>query len=203
MRQEINLYQDSLRDKKIPLSAGAMVFIVGLTLMAMLVILVGMRWQQKNLFAELAVLKAQHTKLSSEVQMFKTNTPPRSKNPQLEVELAQLRLELAGRKPLLDYFANTDSAPAHGFSPLLEGLARYPFDGVWLTQITLNTLKKQVNLAGSATRAELVPAYLRYLGEKQVFIGQSFASMKLTRLKENLHQVDFRLETEFGASDGH
>lgn len=201
MKQQINLYQDVLVEKKPPLHVGMMARVLGGSILALLLVSVLLGWQQGKRDDELAKIKEERTQLVAKLHLFRMQNPPRQEDPNLTRKLEEMRLELAGRSPILEYFEQFEPEMALGFAPVIEGLARFPLKGVWLTGISLNTLDRQILLAGSATRAELIPTYLHHLGKKQVLKGQTFASLKLVRLKERARQVDFRLESNFGVAD--
>ncbi len=201
MKQQINLYQESLIAKKPPFHAGLMLRIGTAAVLILLIVSSVLRWQQSRAADRLAVLQAEQISLNAELQDFRVQNPPRQKDPLIEEQLATLQAEFAGRRPLLTYFERFDPGMSLGFSPVIRGLAQYPFKGVWLTTISLNTLDHQILLAGSATKADLVPAYLHHLSVNKVLKGHNFASLKLERLEEKMGQVDFRLESEFGVAD--
>lgn len=201
MRQQINLYQDALIEKRPPLHAGIMLAAIAGCIVLLVLVSILLYWQQAGVNAELAAIKKEHSRLTDELQRLKQQRPPRQKDPRIAQELEILKAELAGRKPLLAHLARIEPEMVQGFSSLIKGLARYPLQGIWLTRISLNLVERQVLLAGSATRADLIPTYLHHLGEKEVLKGQTFASLKLSRLKETSSQIDFRLESDFGVAD--
>jgi hypothetical protein len=201
MRQQINLYQDVLVAKKVPLHAGIIFSIfIGCGLLLVLAS-VAINWQQGKLASELSALNRQQTELSARLQLLSVQNPPRQKDPLLVRTLQQKQDELARRQPLLAYLDRFKSGKDNGFSSLVKGLAQNRLQGVWLTGIRLNTLEQKILLAGSAISAELIPAYIEHLGQKQVLKGQTFASLKLSRVQEDARRIDFRLESEFGVTD--
>lgn len=201
MRQQVNLFQDVLLEKKPPLQARIILAAVSLCLVVLLVLSLFLAWQQRSFEANRSELQVTLQQKAAEIQTLHQQYPSRKSDPRVASDLEQLKQELKGRKPLLDYLDRIEPGRTKGFSPVIEGFARYPYKGVWLTGMRFNALEQQVLLAGSAIRSELVPGYLKHLGDKQVLRGQNFASLKLVRLKESARQVDFRLESEFGAAD--
>lgn len=201
MRQQINLYQESLIDRKPPLHGGLCAAIVGACVVLILASAFYLSWLEGQRKEQLVALEQSRTQLEADLQALKLQFPPRQKNPEVERELNRLQAELAGRQTLLTYFDQLAPGRTDGFSPVVEGLARYPYPGVWLTGIWLDRDEQRVRLAGSATRAELVPAFLKHLGVKKVLAGQTFARLTLSRLKETANRVDFRLESEYGEAN--
>ncbi len=201
MKQQINLYQDVLIEKKVPLNAGAMfkTFIgCGLVLLGTYFFL---NWQQRKVDGELIRLTREHAAAIVNLQELKRQHPPRQKNILLNQSLKQSQIDLAGRKPLLAYLENFNLDQTTGFSSVIKGLAEYQLKGVWLTDIRLDNVEQKVLLAGSAIQPDLIPAYLQHLGDKKVLKNQTFASLRVTHMKETARQVEFCLESDFRIAD--
>ncbi len=201
MRQQINLLQDGLVEKKATLRAGVMGGILAACGCLLLAASLVLFWQRQELKTDLSELNQEQAELLVKVQALKKKNAPRQKDPVLAQELKRKQAELAGLKPMLAHLEHLDFDVSSGFSPLIKGLAQYPLPGVWLSNIHLNRAKHKILLSGSAIRPELIPAYVQHLGEKRVFSAQTFASLTVTRAKEQSRQVDFRLESDFKTAD--
>lgn len=198
MRQQINLYQDVLIERKPPLRAALCAVIVVACLVLLVVVSLLFNRQQQVREAQLAQKRQVRTQLETELQHLKTQNPPRQNDPRVAQELARLQAAQRGRQALIRYFNQSVPDRADGFYAVMQGLARYPFDGVWLTGISLNRNARHVQLSGSATQAERIPAYLKHLGEKQILKGQTFARLNLSRIEKNAQRVDFQLVSDYG-----
>jgi hypothetical protein len=64
---------------------------------------------------------------------------------------------------------------------VLRALARASMDGVWLTRIQFARGRGELSIAGRATRAELVPAYLERLRAEQALRGRDFSRLEVMR----------------------
>jgi ABC-type thiamine transport system substrate-binding protein len=64
---------------------------------------------------------------------------------------------------------------------VLRALARASVEGVWLTRIQFTKGKSELSLAGRATRAELVPAYLERLRAEEALRGRDFSRLEVMR----------------------
>lgn len=201
MRQQINLFQDVLVERKPPLNAVVCLGIFVLSLLLVLASSLFINWLSGQEEAQLARLQETRTQLAADLQTLKLQYPPRQKDPLVARELERLQKEHSGRQTLLAYLDQVKPGRTDGFSSLVEGLARYPLRGVWLTDINFDRKVQKVQLAGSATHAELVPAYLKHLGDKQVLAGQTFARLNLARIKESGNQVNFSLVSEYGETN--
>ena len=68
-----------------------------------------------------------------------------------------------------------------GYSEVLRALARASMDGIWLTRIQFARGKGELSLAGRATRADLVPAYLERLRAEEALRGRDFSKLEVLR----------------------
>jgi len=195
MRQQINLYQGVLIDKPEPFQSRQS----GLLLVAVAVCLalVGLYsyWQAGLMNKQVEELRQQQQTASARVVELEKQYPKREKSALLQEKIRRLEQELQGQRKALDYFSKQDPENNGTILASLEGLARYPQQGIWLQRISLLHGGHEVQLAGSALKPEDIPTYLQLLGEKNVFGGQIFARLKLNRLKERAGQVDFKLDS--------
>ena len=201
MKQQINLYQDALIEKKVVLHAGVMFKTLIGCILILLMTSFFLTWQQGKTDSEISRLTQERAVVVANLQVLKQQHPSRQKNILLTQSLKQKQADLAGRKPLIAYLENFNLSQTAGFSSVVKGLAKYPQKGVWLTGIRLNNVEKKVLLAGSAIQPDLIPTYLQHLGDKKVLKNQTFASLKVTHIKETPRQVDFRLESDFRIAD--
>lgn len=195
MRQQVNLYQAVLIDKREPLRARQVGLIL-LLFIALLTVLSLLGYRQTGGASQrLAALQKQQTAKIATITALEEQYPQRQKNALLEEEIQRSRDLLEEQKQLLGYFSVREEAGNDGILQLLDGLARNQRQGVWLRRIQLADGGRNIALDGSAVRPELVPQYLESLGEKGVLAGQVFSRLKLARLQEQPGQVDFSLES--------
>ena len=195
MRQQINLYQGVLIDKPEPFQGRQ----VGMLLVAVVicVALAGFYsyWRATSVQAQVNALRQQQQLVSTQVAALEKQYPEREQSALLQGKIKRVELELQGQRKALDYFSKQDQQGNGTILASLEGLARYPQQGVWLRQICLLSGGAEVKISGSAVKPERVPEYLRLLGEKNIFGGQVFARLELKRLKERAGQIDFELDS--------
>jgi len=198
MRQQINLYQGVLVDKPEPFQSRQS----GLLLIAVAVCLalVGLYsyWQAGSMQKQVAELRQQQQIANTHVIELEKQYPEREQNVLLQEKIKRVEQELQGQRTALDYFSTQDQRSNGAILASLEGLARYPQQGLWLRQIRLLAGGQEVQLAGSALAPEQIPVYLQLLGEKNIFGGQVFSRLQLKRLKEQFGQVDFELDSTRG-----
>lgn len=198
MRQQINLYQDILIEKPEPLQSRQ----VGLFLILLLIglAIVGYLSSRKVQTVQLQAdkLRQQQQRLTLQVSELEAKYPPHKPNQLLVEKIARLEQEIAGQRRALDYFNNQDTGNNETVLASLEGLARYPQKGVWLRRVTFLHNGHDIRLAGSTTKPEFIPEYLKALGEKNIFGGQVFSRLALNRLKERGDIIDFELDSSRG-----
>lgn len=195
MRQQINLYQDSLIDKPEPFQSRQTGMILAATVVCLLLVGFYSYWQANSLQAQADDLRQQQLLISTQVVELEKQYPEREPSVLLQEKVKRVEQELQGQRKALEYFSKQDQESNTSILASLEGLAQYPLPGIWLRQISLLHGGQEVQLSGSALKPEQVPEYLQLLGEKNVFGGQVFARLKLNRLKEQAGQVDFELDS--------
>ena len=75
--------------------------------------------------------------------------------------------------------------------------ARQHIDGLWFTRISLRGGGDRLALAGKVREPEYLPQYLQKLAKEQVFAGQQFDVLRLTKAE----QAGAALEFEVSALD--
>lgn len=195
MRQQINLYQEVLIDRPEPLQARQAWFII-LIASVCLALVAGYSYRQTiNTTAELNDLRQQIQGDSQRLSNLETQYPEIRKNVLLEGKIAHLKQEIKGQRQALNYFSDQDVESNADILATLEGLAKTPYAGVWLSRIRLLERGEEALLAGSATSADQIPDYLALLGSEHVFGGRVFSRLKLNRLENKAEQINFMLKS--------
>ncbi|WP_321365652.1 PilN domain-containing protein [uncultured Desulfuromusa sp.] len=198
MRQQINLYQDVLIDQPEPFHSRQ----VGVLLLVFLVSL-GLLgaydyWQVNALEKQAVGLRQQQKVLSQQVVQLEEQYPVQNPSALLLEKIKRTEQSILGQRQALDYFSEQGQGSNEKILDSLEGLARFPQQGLWLRRVSLLQSGQTVQLAGSALTAEKVPEYLHLLGEKNIFGGQVFSRLKLKRIQDQGSQVDFELDSAKG-----
>ena len=198
MRQQINLYQDILIDKPEPFQSRQvgtflLLLVIGLAIVGY------MSYQRAYIAQQKATkLRQQQQVLNQQVSELEEKYPPRQPNQLLQERVTRLEQEVTGLQTALDYFKKQDLESNETILTSLEGLARHPQKGLWLRKVTFLQRGSDVRLAGSALKPELVPEYLKLLGEKSIFGGQVFSRLALNRLEEQGDIINFELDSSRG-----
>jgi hypothetical protein len=187
--QEINLYQDRFKEKKLLLSAQHSLILLAIVVLVLMV--------SSYFYAELTQLeqirldqntlqKMQSTqrleKLKKELQLLLAND-------EYDNKIAQVSKDIKVRKRMIDFVGNNQFGSGEGFSEDLSVLAGLPSNNLWLNQISL--AGNYIKLSGSALNAESVPEYFNQFQSRDLFEGHSFDVFELGREAQRDWKVDF------------
>ena len=180
MSQQINLYSPLFRKQTKVFSATTMAQGVGLMLLVIAVFYYYMSAQSSLL--ELRALESGQ-QLKSELERLKAygaGDSPAERMKALAERRKALEQKLATQGESLEALKGSFGR-ADGYSALLRALARVSVDGVWLTRVSFAEGSGELSLAGRASRAELVPAYLDRLRADKALRSQVFSQVEVTR----------------------
>ena len=192
MIQEINLYQPIFRKEKPVLHAVSLAYI---TLTCILVFF-GLGWGLTDQFAQqqksLAKQEKSREQLEEQLVLMQENASPKQKDPSLPVQIDRLARELESKRALLSRLSSNSLGQKEGFSALLAGLARQAQEGIWLTQVELNSGGTDLVIKGTATNPENIPIWLESLKQEPAFVGKEF---NYVVLKHVVDVIEFSIAT--------
>ena len=199
MLQEINLYQDRFREKKILLSAVQM-----LILCAVFLVLLGISsyWysdQLSQLEQAGKVLTEDKERLSQQLALQSKKLESLLANSKLDNDITKISTDIAVRKRIINFIENNQFGSGVGFSARLRSLGEVNVSDVWLTEILLS--EKSVKLSGSALKAESIPEYFNLFRQHDLFSGQLFETFEIDRKKEQDWKVDFLIASMAGDNE--
>lgn len=178
-RQNINLYDASLRIQHDWLDAETCAAVIAA---AVLVVAIGtgvMRWQLGQLQAPARqteqALQAQHTailELARQVDSLKPDA-------RLVAEVGSTQSTLEQRQAALQMIRAGGLGDQQGHSATLRAFARQTLDGLWLTGLVLD--HQDLALRGRATNPELIPAYVGRLNQEPALQGRAFRALDIAR----------------------
>ncbi|MGE4544377.1 MAG: hypothetical protein AB7D06_09750 [Pedobacter sp.] len=195
MRQQINLYQPALFEKKAPFPAVLMFIILGAVVVLALLVGALCLWRASVLETNLALSQSRQTAALQRIDEYQRQYPPRTADPVLARKVEKMMGDRQARLALLQLLTGGQPGNSVGFSRYLEGLAREDLSTVWLRRIRLSAGGHNLLLEGSATRAADVPLYLQGLNRQQDYAGREFDHLQLTQSEDNRQIVDFLLQT--------
>jgi hypothetical protein len=193
--QQINLYQPMYRQQKKIFSAVTMLQIGGFFLVV-LSAAYGYNVHSLSPFrAELAKTSAEFDRIAQSIERVRAVAPGQTEVKLLEREIARLSTELENGRRLKQALATGSFGNTEGFSRHFEALARGHVDGAWLTRIAIGRGGNHLDLSGKTIDPELVPLYIRRLGESPVFRKRGFNLLELARSEEENQLVTFNIGT--------
>lgn len=191
--QQINLYQDRFREKRVWVSATQ----VAAALLLLLV--VGAAWSyllqdrlDRGLQRGLA-LDAERERVAGELAASNAELAALLEDNQLDRDIEQVARQISARKKVLQFVNDNRFGSGEGFSGYLVALSRLRVENVWLSRIHL--AQNFIRIKGSSLNAEQVPAYFERFGSEPVFVGNRFDLFELSRGKETQWKVDFEIAT--------
>ena len=191
--QQINLYQERFREKRLWASTTQM-------LALLIVMLIGMAgWsysiqsvldnsKQKN-----RLLKADQSSVNVQLAVINAELSRKLADDSISRLVDDLSREVQARKLVFRFVENNQFGSGKGFSPYLMSLSNLQVDDVWLDEISL--ANGFVKIKGSALSADLVPAYFAQFSKETVFRGQRFQLFELNREAATDWKVDFTIAT--------
>jgi hypothetical protein len=193
MRQQINLYRGRLIDRPEPLKSRQAGFLLLIVVIIASLFASFSYWQLLRSQQQLKMFEEKQMSLSTKVSELEKQYPAPQENALLKEKIHRLEKEIEGQRQALEYFAGKDSESNEAILASLEGLASNPYQGLWLSRVRLLQEGAEVELAGSALVAKLIPDYLQMIGDKNIFGGKVFAQLRVKRLQEQKNRIDFTL----------
>ncbi len=193
IHQQINLYDERFREKKILLSAAqaASVF---------LILLLGVGgWSyfiQTNLDQarqENLIIKASRQKLVNELNAASAELARLVADRRIDAKITGVSREIGARKKVLAFVSANQFGSGQGFSSYLVALSELHVENVWLDEISL--AENYIKIRGCALSAELIPEYFGRFSEQSIFRGNRFNIFKVDRKQETDWKVDFEIAT--------
>jgi hypothetical protein len=189
INQEINLYQDRFKEKKLLLSAQHSLVLLGVVILALMVssYFYADMTQQEQLRLEQNSL--QKTQSTQRMELLQKKMQELLANDQLDRKIAQVSKDIKVRKRMIDFVDNNQFGSGEGFSKDLAVLAELPGENLWLNQISLAA--NYIKLSGSALNAQSVPEYFNQFQSRDLFEGHVFDVFELGREAQRDWKVDF------------
>lgn len=192
--QQINLYQDQFKTKKLFLSA------IQVTILLLIVLFLLGGWSYllesdlKDLKQKNQWLKASQNSVNTELAIVPVELNRQLSDSRIEDSIDVLTKQLQARKKVIRFVENNQFGSGEGFSNYLKSLSNLKINDVWLDDIFLS--ESFVKIKGSALTANLIPAYFASFSEEPVFHGQRFQLFELDRKADTDWKVDFTIATE-------
>jgi len=194
IQQQINLYDERFKEKKLLFSAAQVASIL-------LVLLLGMGGWSYKIQTSMAqakqdnlMVKASRQNLINELNMASAELTELLADSRIDKKISNVSKAVNARKKILVFVSANQFGSGQGFSSYLVALSELHVDNVWLDEISL--AENYVKIHGSALNAELVPEYFGRFGEQAIFQGNRFNVFNVTRKEDTDWKVDFEIATD-------
>lgn len=192
--QQINLYQERFREKRLLLSAKQFASLL-------VIMLMGIGGWSSLLQTELdhasqqnLAIKANQEKIIDELNSASAELARLLADSRIDQKIAGLSREISARKKVLSFVDVNQFGSGQGFSSYLVALSSLDVSNVWLDEIVLG--ENYVRLRGSALSADLIPEYFNRFSEEASFQGNRFHIFQINRNNASAWKVDFEIATE-------
>ncbi len=193
IEQQINLYQDRFKRKRIFFSAAQ---VMGLTIICLLGMTVWSTMMESELDAALRLnvtLKERQKTISDELNAVNAELAQLIADNRIDNEIAGVTREITARRKVLSFVDANQFGSGKGFSDYLVSLSNLHVENLWLDEITL--AENYLRIHGSALNAELIPMYFDRFSEEPVFKGNRFDIFQVERAESTDWKVDFEIAT--------
>lgn len=196
MAQQINLYDDALRPRRVAFGASHALAAAGTTLAltGVLAVVLGQlaqHSQQRAQAATTATAPLQQQVLAA-AQAASATAPD-----QVQGEITRLRRFEAAQQRVAGLLDGGTLGSRQGPSETFLALARQAHPSLWITGVTLSDDGRHLDLEGRMTDAGVLPDYLRRLQREPLFQQRAFAQLRLAAVEPAAGAVAALPYTEF------
>jgi hypothetical protein len=197
--QQINLYQDQFKEKRLFASATQVMILLLLMLFGISGWSYLIRADLNDSEQQNQRLKASQSAVNNELTIVTVELNRQLADDRITDLVNDITEQLRARKQVIRFVENNQFGSGDGFSTYLKSLSNLQVDDVWLDEIWLSD--SFVKIRGSALSADLVPTYFASFSEEAVFRGQRFQLFELDRKPDTDWKVDFTIATEEAFSE--
>lgn len=195
MMQQINLFQPGRHAGPSLAVANGYIAMLAVAVSLVAVYYAISLWQMNQAQQVVTSLEAKNSELSTQRDTLTERVQQLQPSVALETELARLESDLEAKRKVQNLLVGDAAGNRLGFSRHLEGLARHPLKGLWLTGMSIENGGQQLGLRGNALSADLLPRYLESLRDEVAFAGQEFRTLTMSRPSPESASIEFQLHT--------
>ena len=196
--QQINLYQDRFKEKKLWGSARQVVAATVLLLTATVILSYLLHSELDEAKLQKRLIQANRQILTAELASANAELTRLLENSQVDQELETMARQISARKSVLNFVDANRFGSGKGFSDYLVALSQLHQDEIWLSQISL--AENFVQIKGSSLSADKIPGYFDRFSSEEIFRGKRFDIFEMSRAGDTDWKVDFEISTS-GALD--
>ena len=191
--QQINLYQDRFRAKRVWISAAqvAAALLVVIAAGSIWSFLLHTEFEQARL--DNLKIKADRDRITAELLVVNGKLAKLLEDHRLDRKIESTSRQISARKKVLKFVDANRFGSGQGFSSYLVALSNLHVDDIWLTRIRF--AENFVQIKGSALKAAEVTGYFDRFSDEDVFKGNRFDLFQLNRASDSDWKVDFEIAT--------
>ncbi len=194
--QQINLYTPEFHPRRDWLTPQHCVQLWGGALAAGLLIAAGLAWHNQSLSEKANALQTPIQAEQATLNTAQAQLAARVPSPELTRQLQRRQAESAAKAKLLVALEAGILSGRDGYAPILTSLGRNTLEGLWLNEIEI--AGGDVNLGGTARKAELIPTYIAKIVGAADFGERGYESLDVKAGENGL--LDFALRGHRNAS---
>jgi hypothetical protein len=179
--QQINLYSPIFRREKKYFSAATMALALGVVAAGVTALSVYAQMQVAVLDRQAAETSQRMNRDAARLQAMVSDKSGETRRKELEARIKEAEGALKARQQISNALNSDSLGNSKGFSSLLQAFSRQTVEGIWLTQIGLDT-DNAMSISGQALRPDLVPVYLERLRREQRFRGYAFENLEIAAI---------------------
>ncbi len=200
--QHLNLYDQLDKYVEPAFSARQQLRAVFAVSAVMILVAITLWLGQIGLQSELESLQQEQQAVAAELERQKAEKARLENDPELDREIERLKRNVEFRQRLLANIAPEGKMLEKGFADHLSGLARQTMDGLWFTEIQLQSGGQEMALLGRTRDPAFLPKYLQKLSGENVFAGHNFRVFRMNVPTERKDLLDFELRArEVGVTE--
>jgi hypothetical protein len=181
MDQQVNLYQPILGAEKRLFSARAFVACLA-TLAGCLLALIAFESSRtariERSVAQLEAREASNVEMAAHANALRRPTLTLE---ELDAAARRVSADIAARERVLEIMRRGAASASDGFAARLEALANRQLDGIWLSNILLDSGDRRLAMQGRTTDPNLLPMFLSALTQERAMDGVRFDSLTMRR----------------------
>lgn len=192
--QQINLYQDRFKEKRVLLSAVDSITLFVLSIVGIALGSYYLNFSQQQAVNTQTDIAANKKQIEQRLQTAKSTIEDITSEVGLDEKINAAQQEIRSSQNIIQFLNTQQFGSGEGFSSFLQAFSRLSTNGVWLEKIHIS--ENQLNLLGSSTSGELIPQYFQQFESESIFKGMSFDVFEIFRSEAEPWRVDFKLSTQ-------
>ena len=196
--QQINLYQDRFKEKKLWGSARQVVTATVFLLTAMVIWSYLLHNELEQAQQQKRLIQVNQQTLTAELDSANAELARLLEQSHVDQQLETMARQISARNSVLNFVEANQFGSGKGFSDYLVALSQLHQDEIWLSQISL--AENFMQIKGSSLSAEKIPGYFDRFSSEEIFRGKRFDIFEMSRAGDTDWKVDFEISTS-GALD--